>query len=179
MRFAIADEAYEQLWEKDRTPLLEGLGDYLLLVNTFVRALTAEGIIVELWSYKTSELASLELYEWEFLLCRLPEGEPAFKKLPERSVAETWPDTRPLAVDEVRNLTNMFLLVLAHAPASLYNGELQSARFVLDDTRTELIKIMYRRLGVVYAKRYKHFSEVLPPDWIADLDRTYMRNGTG
>ncbi len=84
-----------------------------------------------------------------------------------------------MAVDEVRNLTNMFLLVLAHAPASLYNVELQSARFVLDDTRTELIKIMYRRLGVVYAKRYKHFSEVLPQDWIADLERTYMQKGTG
>jgi predicted nucleotidyltransferase len=31
IRFGIADVAYEQLWQIDRTPLLSGLGKYLLL----------------------------------------------------------------------------------------------------------------------------------------------------
>ena len=67
-------------------------------------------------------------------------------------------------------------LLLAEAPAPVYNGELHSARFQLDDVRTELIKVMYRRLGLSYAKRFKHFSEVLPASFLVDLERTYMRS---
>ncbi len=48
LRIALADSAYPKLWETDRGPLLRGLGEYLLLENTFVRALTTEGIIIEL-----------------------------------------------------------------------------------------------------------------------------------
>jgi hypothetical protein len=66
---------------------------------------------------------------------------------------------------------------MANAPAPLYNGELHSARFQLDDMRTELIQVMYRRLGLEYAKRFKHFSEIFPVEWLADLDRTYMPSG--
>ncbi len=59
LRISLADTAYTELWETDRGPLLRGLGEYLLLENTFVRALTAEGIIVDLWAYRTSELPTL------------------------------------------------------------------------------------------------------------------------
>ena len=47
LRLAIADAAFTQLWETDRAPLLEGLGEHLSLLTSFVRALTADGIIVE------------------------------------------------------------------------------------------------------------------------------------
>ena len=62
IRFAIADEEYEQLWpgptqqENDATDpleargptrLLDGLGEYLLLETAFVRALTSDGMLVE------------------------------------------------------------------------------------------------------------------------------------
>ena len=160
-------------------PLLHGLGEYLLLENTFVRALTAEGIIVELWTHRYGELPTLELYEWRTLLWRLPCATPTFRHSLPRTAAETWPDERPLTVEDVRALTNLFLMLLAEAPAPLYNGELHSARFQLDDVRTELVKVMYRRAGLRYAKRFKHFSEVLPPAFLADLERTYMPPAAG
>ncbi len=176
IRFGIADSAYEQLWEVNRTPLLEGLGEYLLLETRFVRALTVDGLIVEASAHKTSQLNTLERYEWEILWNQLPNNQPNFKKLPERSPAETWPMREELTVDVVRYLTNTYLLLLANSPAPLYNGEFHSARFQLDDMRTELIKVMYQRLGLAYAKRYKHFSEIFPAEWLADLDRTYMQS---
>src|SRR5260370_28154074 len=102
LRIALADEAYAQLWETDRTPLLEALGDYLLLWNKgFVRAVTAEGIVVELAARKVSELSSQELYEWKFLFSRLPAGPPRFEKLPGRTGAETWP-AHPVGIGDLR-----------------------------------------------------------------------------
>jgi len=141
LRIALADTAYIELWETDRGPLLRGLGEYLLLENTFVRALTSEGIIIELWAYRTSELPTLELYEWTTLLWRVPADTPALRRLPLRTPAETWPDERPLTVEDVRKLTNLFLMLLAESPAPLGNRELHSARFQLDDVRTELVKM--------------------------------------
>src|SRR2546428_11207769 len=48
LRIALADDAYAQLWETDRAPQLVALGEYLLLWNKgFVRAVTAEGLVVE------------------------------------------------------------------------------------------------------------------------------------
>src|SRR5712692_7228163 len=59
LRIGLADDAYAQLWETERAPLLEALGEYLLLWNKgFVRAVTAEGIVVELAARKVSELTS-------------------------------------------------------------------------------------------------------------------------
>lgn len=46
IRFAIADEDYDHLRKVERTQLLAGLGDYLLLETAFVRALTADGLLV-------------------------------------------------------------------------------------------------------------------------------------
>ena len=46
IRFAIADEDYDHFWKVERTLLLAGLGDYLLLETAFVRALTADGWLV-------------------------------------------------------------------------------------------------------------------------------------
>ena len=113
LRVAISDDAHKQLWETNRTPLLEGLGEYLPLLPLdfgLVRVLTKAGVVVELLAYKTSELDGLEAYEWKFLLCRLSTGEPRFKKFPERSPAEMWPDMQELSVDSVRQLANNHML---------------------------------------------------------------------
>src|SRR4051812_15345683 len=83
MRVGIADEAFSQLWEKDRTPLVTGLGEYLLMEASFVRALTHDGVIIELSAYPTSHLQGMELFEWKILFNRLPNGEPHFRKVPE------------------------------------------------------------------------------------------------
>jgi hypothetical protein len=177
LRIALTDTAYIRLWEAERHRLLAGLGEYLLLEHTFARALTSEGVVVELWAYRSSELSTLTPHVWESLLCRLPGGTLPFRPVPHRSAAETWPDRRTLTVEEVRQLTNVFLMTLAECPAPLYSSQLHSAHFQLDDLRTELVKLMYRRLGIAYAKRFKHFSEVLPQAFLADLERTYMPGG--
>ena len=76
IRFAIADGEYEQLWGSGRThsngdaglpeltqapsKLLTGLGEILLLETTdFVRALTADGLLVEAAALPTSHTDGL------------------------------------------------------------------------------------------------------------------------
>lgn len=178
LRLAIADDAYERLWLADRAALLAGLGECHLLLDTFVRALTADGIVVEAWAHRTGALPSLALHHWQFVFCRLPGGEPEFRRLPALSAAETWPDPEPLTVQAVRDLTNMWLLSLATAPATLHRGEVHSARFVLDGRRESLVRLMYRRVGLAFSKRYQHFSQVLPAPFLADLERTHLPAGS-
>jgi hypothetical protein len=175
IRFAIADADYPQLWQEDRTPLLAGLGEYLLLETTFVRALTTDGIIVEAWAYRTSELAGLAPYEWKILLNRLPAGEPGFLPCPPQSQPETWPDPELLTPDLVRRMTNLALHIMPETPALFYCREPHSIQFTIDFMRIELVKVMYRRLGMRYGKRLKHLSEILPAEWQADLARTHLQ----
>ena len=177
IRFGIADTAYPQLWETDRTPLLTGLGEYLLLENTFIRALTSDGVIVEAAAYPTSTLNTLALYEWKILFNRLPDGAPTFRKLPELSPAKTWPATEPLTPALVRFRTNFALLIMAEIPAAFYCQELYSVQYTLDVVRQDLLQALYLRLGMRYGKRAKHFSELFPQEWLADLTQTYVRAG--
>jgi hypothetical protein len=179
VRLALADDSYEQLWMLDKSTILAGLGPILPLIDAgWIRALTMEGYIVELAVRKVSELDGLELSEWELLLNRLPTGQPAFKKLPPMTPAETWAEREPLTPAMVWRQTEITLVVMANAPGPFYSGELQSAKFTLDDMRTELVKLMYRRVGIYFAKRYKHLSEVLPPDYLQDLAYTYQAPGS-
>ena len=177
IRFGIADDAYERLWREDPTPLLEGMGEFLPLAWHWRFLTAAEGLIVEIMAFRTSELDGKELYEWDVLFSRLPEGKPEFVKLPERPPAESWPEKEELTAETVRKLTNGYLLMLAHAPASFHNGEFQSSCLTLDWVRIELLKVMYRRIGLAFPKRSKHLSEVLPKDFIEDLNETRIEAG--
>jgi hypothetical protein len=177
LRIAVADEAYNQLWEQNRSSLLEGLGEHLVLWDSgFVRAVTAEGIIVELAVLRTSELEGQQLYEWKFLLNRLPNGLLHFQKLPERSTAETWPSP-PVTVDDVRRKTNVMIHMLALAPQDFYRGERLAAAYTLDFVRSVLFQTMYQRLGIRFSKRAKELSQIFPADFLADLESTYMKGG--
>src|SRR5262245_17213126 len=56
VRLAISDEAYEQLWQADKQQILAGLGPILRLIDAdWIRALTVEGIVVEIAVYRASE----------------------------------------------------------------------------------------------------------------------------
>jgi hypothetical protein len=111
------------------------------------------------------------------LLNRLPPGQPAFEKLPSLPPAQVWSEEEPLNPVWVWRRTEIALTVMANAPGAFYNGEWQSAKFTLDDQRTELLKLMYRRVGIYFAKRFKHLSEVLPPEFQRDLASTYQPEG--
>jgi hypothetical protein len=78
--------------------------------------------VVELLALKSSEIETLERYEWKFLFYRRPGGPPAFRKLPEQSTAETWPGPQ-VSVEEVRDRTIFVLYVMAIAPADFYRAE--------------------------------------------------------
>jgi hypothetical protein len=175
MRLGIADEVYDQLWEGDRLQLLAGLDEHHVLWNLgFIRAVTSEGVVVELAGRKVSELASQELYEWKFLFNRLPDGPPAFRKLPERSTAETWP--APQASDsDVLNHTNVILHLMALTPPNFYNRQVFSAAYTLDYLRSILFRVMYQRLGVRFSKRAKELSQFFPPEFLEDLKNTYTQ----
>lgn len=175
IRFGIADAAYEQLWARERTPLLAGLGEYLLLENSFVRALTAEGVIVEAAAYPTSQLNTLELYEWKILFSRLPAGEPSFRQLPELNPAETWPDMEPLTPALVRFRTNFAFLIMAEIPSAFYCQEYHAVQYTIDVVRQDLLRALYRRIGMRYGKRAEHLTELFPQEWLDDLGQTYVR----
>lgn len=180
VRLGIADHAYEALWGGDKQAVLAGLGEILRLINRdWIRALTAEGVIVEIAARRTSELAGLALTEWEFLLNRLPAGQPTFAPAPKKSAAATWPTYEPVTPAYVWQQTEIALVILANCPGPFYNGELHSIRFTLGDMRTELVKLMFQRIGLAFAKRYKHLSEVLPVEFLQDLDSTYVAADAG
>ena len=178
MRLGIADVAYGRLWIADKSQVLAGLVDILRLIDRdWIRAVTREGVIVELAVRKSSELAGLALHNWEILLNRRPAGEPNFIKLPKMSPAEVWTEEHDCTPEFVWQQMEIAMTVLANCPAPFYNRELESAKFTLDDFRITLIKLMYRDVGVYFAKRYKHFSEILTPECLADLRYTYLRPG--
>ena len=176
VRLGIADEAYEALWLKDRTQILAGLGETLHLFGTdWERLLTKDdGIVVEVAARRSSELDRLALVEWEFVLNRLPDGQPRFTKLDPKSAAETWPDREELTQAKVWQLTEMSMTNMANCPATFFNGELQSAKFIVDESRMQLLRLLFRRTGLAFPKRYKHFSDILPPESLADLHYTYQ-----
>jgi len=178
IRIALADAAYERLWAADKTAILAGLGNILRLIDRdWIRAVTQAGVIVELAVFKTSALDGLALHDWEILFSRLPAGQPNFVKLPALSPAEQWSETQDCTPAFVWRQTEMIMTALANCPAPFYNDELDSAKFTLDESRVTLIKLMYRDVGVYFAKRYKHFSTLLTPECLHDLRSTYLRPG--
>lgn len=179
LRVAIADTAYDRLWESDRKPLTEGIGDHLVLLDLgFIRALTKdEGVVAELGVSKTSELDGKEIYEWEVLLNRLADGELNFQSLVDKSAAELWPEREELTPKIVWRETEMTLANLANAPGPFYMDEWQSIHFIIAETRSSIVRIMYRLIGLGFAKRFKHLSQVLSAEYLADLDKTYVNAG--
>lgn len=179
LRVAVADDAYDRLWESTREPLTAGIGEHLVLLDLgFIRALTkAEGIVAELGVMKTSELADKAIYEWEILLNRLGEGQPTFHSLGDKDAAELWPERDELTPKLVWRETEMTLANIANAPGPFYMGEWQSIHFIIAETRSSIVRIMYRLTGLAFAKRFKHLSQVLPAAYLADLDKTYMQAG--
>ena len=193
IRFAIADDEFELLWQRPMqeanaasdplkargpTALLAGLGDYLLLETTFVRALTSDGLLVEAGAVPTSQAGGKALFEWEILFSRLPDGAPAFRKSPMLPAHKVWPEREPLTPASVWQRTKFLHLMMLHTPAVFHNEELQSVLISLDLARNDLLKLMWRRAGLSFGKRAKHMSEIFPPSWLTALNHTYPTDPT-
>lgn len=178
IRLGVADTAFAALWDTDRMPLLTGLGEHLLLHNEdYVRALTADGVLVELLAYRTSTLNDLALHEWEFRFNRLPNGPPTFQQLPAQTAAEAWPGAPPTEHDvRWRSYVALHLMATA-APSAFHQQEWLSGGYLLDFLRNQLIQTMYQRIGLRFSKRVKHLNSILPADFQTDLARTYTQAG--
>lgn len=174
LRLAIADGAYEQLWAHDRTPILAGLGEHVVVETKIIRAITIDAVTVEVGAIKTSEVNGQERYEWEILFSRLPAGQPHFVKTAEQSAAQAWAAWDELTPELVQGYFNIYMTTMAQVPAIFHSGEWYSAIWQLDRMRNELIKLMYRRLDRGYSTRYKHFSEFMPPEWCEQFLETYV-----
>jgi hypothetical protein len=172
IRFAIQDDAFERLWKDEKKKLLEGIGEYLPLYGGF-RFLSFDGIVIEIMAFRSSQLDGLEVHEWEILHSRLAPPEPNFKKLPDRPANETWPNPDKITPELVEGIANLLMEMMATAPNAYHRGEIQSARFSLETARNELMKILFRRAGASFFKRYKHVSDVLSLELLSDLDYTY------
>ena len=177
VRFALADAEYDRLWKGDKAPLLEGLGESLVLLDRgFLILQTAEGITIDLWADKASAAARIQAYELKVLLNRLPPGQPAFDKLPERGPAETWPAPPPTP-DDVRQQARMAFLWMGYVPSLFHRREIVSAAGHLAFMREALDRVMYQRLGAQYPKRSRHLNEVWPREFRDDFAATYQRGG--
>lgn len=178
IKLSIADDAFDRVWVRQRDRILAGLGEYFpLLEKDWMRVLTAEGLVVELEAYPTGNLHQISVWGIIVLLSRL-EGEPPLRKNHDRDSAHAWPDPTRLDAAMVGEITKTTLLALAHVPGPFFNQELCSAKFVLERARIGLLAIMYRRLGVRFPKRYKHFSMVLPRDFLRDYEATHLDEKT-
>lgn len=175
LRVALADDAYRELWETDRTPLLAGLGEHVIVETRYVRAITAEAVTVELAAVKTSELEGRTVYEWELLFSRLPDGRPHFVQLPPEQHGKAWAAWDELTPELVQGYFNIYMTTMVQVPAIFHSGEWYSAIWQLDRMRNELIKLMYRRLDMGYSTRYKHFNEFMPREWCEQFVETYVQ----
>ncbi len=174
LKLGIADGAFERVWVRERDAILAGLGECFPLVEAeWSRVLTEEGLVVELGAFPTGELHRVSVWDIIVLFSRL-EGELPLRKNEDRDPAHAWPDPEELNPAAVHEITKITLLALAHVPGPFFNRELCSAKFVLDRARIGLLSIMYRRLGVRFPKRYKHFSMVLPREFLNDYEATHV-----
>src|SRR3990172_8327486 len=173
MRIVVTDDSMSLLHE-DWSELLKPLEPYRVSVNArgnrlvpltgilgaerladyhFVRVITDDGVVVDLDIYKESDAEALRS------VIRPPK--------------ETWPIRKDYTPESVRRWTTDFAVVMAAIPCTFYSGELESTAFQLDLYRVDLVKVMYAAAGIDYARRYKHFSELFPQEWLDDLNSTY------
>jgi len=173
MRIVVADDELDKLRDSRFLPILlplqpyrvsvyakgnrllplSVLGGYREVDYQFIRVITENGVVVDLDVYKESEAESMRS------IIAPPEV--------------TWKTTKTITPATVYQQTTDFTVVMAAIPSSFYNKEFNSTAFQLDLYHIDLIKLMYDVAGIDYARRYKHFTEFFPQEWLDDLDTTY------
>lgn len=182
LQIAIEDDAYDRLWGnlQGKLRVLEGFGEYYPMGDgKFVRIMSKYGIIIELNAHRVSELAGLKFYiSWKFLHCTLPEGPPEFGQR-STDLAFCYPPNRPLSPEVVKKLTLEAMFEQAYITSPFYHNEYESIIVCLDKARNLLLRILYRRAGIRFAKRYKHLYSVLPEDHLADFRQSFVEVSEG
>ena len=175
---AIDDSAMERIWTDEREALLASFGERLTLIDdSWIRFLTASGVVVEIEASPVSRLEDLRLNDWRFIHCKLPEV-PTVTDIA-RSAPLTWPSDVPVTPELVREVHESQLYRSALLPAAFHNNERCSASMLVDVERYELMFVMYHRLGLRQGRRYRHLSIVLPAPFLEDLESTRTRPNEG
>jgi len=175
IHFAIADDVYEEVWESNREQVFLPLGEVLLL-SPF-RVITEHGILVEFDGHKTSDVIGKEVFKQEFLLNRLPEGQPNFHYREDWGRASVkWPYSDKIAVEKFAELSTLELLRrLSTAATPFYKDEPFSALMCLDLLRSNLVHILYYRKGVKPFMRTKHLDQVFCSDMLKQYEYVQFR----
>lgn len=133
----------------------------------FHRLITHSGYVIDCNIYPMEKLRWETANHFKVLFSRDGRGMPTLV-LPYDN-----PPAPPLTPAELSQLTIDLAVVMASAPTPILNGDITSALIYLDLYRIELLKLMYRRLGIEYAKGYKHLEKILLEEWQSDLQSTY------
>lgn len=177
LHMAIEDSGFDKIWGtmQGKLKVLEGFGEFYPMADgQFVRIMTKHGVIVELNIHRVSGLSGLKFHlKWQFLHCALPEGPPEFG-LAEPDLNLSYPPNRPLSPEIVKKLTLEAMFEQAYIAAPFYHNERESIIVCLDKARNLLLRILYRRAGIRFAKRYKHLTSVLPSEHLADYRQSFV-----
>jgi len=174
IRFAIKDEAYDELWDSNRHKIFESLGDCYPLAP--FRIVTEVGVLIEFDAYRTSEVLNLELYEWEFLLNRLPDGQPNFRSSLTTGSSK-WPYPQETNEQFVLVHTQEVLRTLSIAATPFYKPTSHAALFALDLLKMNLAHFLYWRAGVKPFRRFKHIHSIFTPELLADYEYVQFKGG--
>ena len=168
INFAIADSSYEDLWEFNREKIFAPLGE-LFPIKTF-SVVTEQGVLIEFSAYKTSEVIDKEVFEWEFLINRLLEGQPNFKSPPHWGPPQLkWPYDDQVTIDAFLDVaTTELLRRLSIASTPFYYKEPHSAHCALEMLKTSLLHVLYYRNGIQPFVRASHLPRVLGPEALED-----------
>lgn len=171
LRIAIDDSALERIWTGEREALLQAFGERFTVIDTeWTRFITTGGVVVEMAARPVSCLVDLHLNDWRFVHSKLAK-EPSVTDIG-RAAPLTWPCPVPVTPALVRELQGHHLYRSALIPAVFHNGENCSASMLIGQARFDLLRVMYHRIGLKFAKRYRHLSVVLPASFLEDLEST-------
>jgi len=165
IRFGIKDDAYEELWNTNRIQFFQPLGEVLPLAP--FRIVSQEGILIEFEAYPTSDCHGKPVFMPEFLLNRLPEGQPGFAGLT-RIANEYWPHKHAVNLENVGSFTIDVLRRMPTAATPFFSEKPHSASFELHLLRTKLMQMLYWRAGIQPFMRAKHLEQIFPDAYFDD-----------
>ena len=169
IRFAIADTCYDELWGLNGEKIFAPLGEVLPLErNSFI---TEQGILIEFSAHKTSEVIGKKVFEWEFLINRLPKGQPGFISPPGWLAHEKWPYNDKVTLsDFIDSTTKLLMRRLSVASTPFYYEEAHSAQRSLDALKLSLLNVQYYRHGVRPYMRANHLQQIFTPEALAQYE---------
>lgn len=174
IRFAIRDDAFEDLWDSNRYKIFDFFEETLQIAP--FRFLTDEGILIEYDAFLSSEVNELKLFEWEILLNRLETGQPKFQRDSTTGAAK-WPYPQQTNEKFVTIHTQEVMRTLSIASTPFFRATPHAALFSLDLLKMNLAHFLYWRAGIKPFRRFKHLQQIFTAEILADFEYVQFKPG--